>query len=206
MGLSVSERPTDLGSDLLVKIQRRLAIHLDAQHDTRHTSFIPVEAPSIPPTQQELDALIEEARQRARRRRMGYAAVIATTAIGIAVAIAFGGGGSGGDTPTDVESGGPQPAGVVQPVPNHFASLELETCSRRQVPSGGYDVQVVGLNCQDAAKLVLKLGLPLSRQHPTANATDRGNGWTCWSKVISGRGGAQVVCWHREQLVAFKVA
>jgi hypothetical protein len=45
---------------------------------------MPVEAPPLPPSQDELDAaLIEEARRRARRRRLGYAAsALALLAVG----------------------------------------------------------------------------------------------------------------------------
>jgi hypothetical protein len=61
---------------LLVQILRAFAADLDFQDDARNNSFIlPVtEAPPIP-EDLELEALIEEARRRARRRRLGYLSV-----------------------------------------------------------------------------------------------------------------------------------
>jgi hypothetical protein len=69
-----------------------------------------VQAPSRPPGQDELDALIEEARRRARRRRLGYAALIAFAALlGGGLYVGFHGGGGNGPTGT---GGEPSPGGA----------------------------------------------------------------------------------------------
>jgi hypothetical protein len=58
---------------------------------------VSVEAPPRPPEQDELDALIEEARRRARRRRFGYLALVVTaaTVTGVLFLILGGSGGRG---------------------------------------------------------------------------------------------------------------
>jgi hypothetical protein len=58
---------------------------------------VSVEAPPRPPEQDELDALIEEARRRARRRRLGIVAVLVTAGLAsAALYIALSGGGGTG--------------------------------------------------------------------------------------------------------------
>jgi hypothetical protein len=72
----------------------------------------PVQAPPDSPDQAELEALIEEARRRARRRRLGYLAIVAGV-LGLAggLYLAFGGGGGtgpsgGGGSPQPLPSAG----------------------------------------------------------------------------------------------------
>jgi hypothetical protein len=59
---------------------------------------MPVQAPPHAPQQDELDALIEEARRRARRRRFGYAAaLVVATLVGAGLYIGLHGNGGGGE-------------------------------------------------------------------------------------------------------------
>jgi photosystem II stability/assembly factor-like uncharacterized protein len=84
LGLSLCDRPTYLAGDLLVKIDGLVAVELDMKHGASNTSVIGGHEMSVitprPPSFDEvpeaeaLEALIEEARRRARRRRRGYAA------------------------------------------------------------------------------------------------------------------------------------
>jgi hypothetical protein len=61
---------------------------------------MPVEAPARPDhTSRELEALIEEARRRARRRRFGYAAGAVALVLGIAAVLLSRGGGEAGQPP-----------------------------------------------------------------------------------------------------------
>jgi hypothetical protein len=66
----------------------------------RSVAGVPVEAPPQSPDQDELDALIEEARRRARRRRLGIVAVLVTAGLASAalyVALSGGGGSGAGE-------------------------------------------------------------------------------------------------------------
>jgi hypothetical protein len=74
-GLAVGDRAAERGRDLLVQIQRRVAVELDADHGASDTSFMSgiAAAPS-------LDPLIAAARRRTRRRRAGVVAIAAATA------------------------------------------------------------------------------------------------------------------------------
>lgn len=74
-------------------------VHLDFEHGARHSSFIEVvkAPPQKPEPADELEALIEEARRRAHRRRLGVAAVLAAAGLGLAALfLAIGGGGGNG--------------------------------------------------------------------------------------------------------------
>ena len=76
-----------------------------------------VEAPARPDrTTQELDALVEEARRRARRRRIGYAAGLIALLVAIGGALLVGGGGDAdqaGDAPNTRSSGAVEHRGVL---------------------------------------------------------------------------------------------
>ena len=75
------------------------SVHLDFEHGARHTSFIEVvkAPPQKPEPADELEALIEEARRRARRRRLGIAAVLAGAGLALAALyVAIGGEGGNG--------------------------------------------------------------------------------------------------------------
>jgi hypothetical protein len=67
--------------------------------------------PRTPVECDELDALIEEARRRARRRRLGYvAALAAALGLGALLYAGFGSGGGGGETSASHAGSGPTPA------------------------------------------------------------------------------------------------
>jgi hypothetical protein len=89
-------------------------IDLDFEHSASHNSFIlrtankPTDSP-----ERELEALIEEARRRARRRRLGYAALVVLLA-GVALALTRGDGDGGGGPP----AGAPTPP---EPTPSYAA-------------------------------------------------------------------------------------
>src|SRR5690349_3135385 len=75
-----------------------------------------LDAPELTPELEELDALIEEARRRARRRRRGYGLVGLLVGGALVVAFAFGGGRDGSGPGSGASGGSPgrtplQPAG-----------------------------------------------------------------------------------------------
>jgi len=90
--LAVGDRPSNFGGNLPVKLRRVAAVDLDADHGASNTSSI-VASVLVPPTEPqgeldpplEPDALIEEARERQRRRRLRVALLV-----GIVGAIGFG--------------------------------------------------------------------------------------------------------------------
>jgi hypothetical protein len=92
---------------------------------------VSVEAPARPQEQEELDALIEEARQRARRRRLGFAAVvIGSLAIAGGLYMGFNGGGEGNPAMRGEPSQGGG-AGVSQRSSQSRVAPESRPCSPR---------------------------------------------------------------------------
>ena len=84
-----------------------------------------VEAPARPDrTSRELEALIEEARRRARRRRVGYAAVAITLALGIAAVLLVGDGEDAGQPAVEVTAG---PAPAAEPSDVLFARAIVDS-------------------------------------------------------------------------------
>jgi hypothetical protein len=80
-------------------------VHFDVKHGAMYASSIELlKAPTpTPDTADELEALIEEARRRARRRRLGIAAVLGAVGLGLAAfyfAVGFGGGSGAGESPS----------------------------------------------------------------------------------------------------------
>lgn len=74
--LAVRDRAAELGSNLGVKLDRIVAVHLDGEHGASHSSSIVSDVSmtaSPEPRRSFLQAVIEEARKRARRRRTRYA-------------------------------------------------------------------------------------------------------------------------------------
>jgi hypothetical protein len=112
--LAVCDRSSDLAGDLLVEIGPVASVDLDIPHDAIHSSIYCVSReamsvtspPSAPETRQnrdleqrvaDLEALIEEARRRALRRRIrNGAAALLVAATGAVAFIGFGGHGGGG--------------------------------------------------------------------------------------------------------------
>jgi WD40-like Beta Propeller Repeat len=102
--LTLGDRASQLGSDLIVEAERLAAVNLDLEHGARDTSFIDptivdaskprrrrlVGPPWPHPAREWLTALIKEARQRARRRRLRIAAGLFAAAIA-ALGVASGG-------------------------------------------------------------------------------------------------------------------
>jgi hypothetical protein len=80
--------------------------------------------------------------------------------------------------------------------------VNLKPC---RVPSGGYDVRVSKLNCEQAVEIVDRLGRggPL-RATEASVAFDRGNGWTCWADLLKEFGPIQNVCWRGQSLIVYK--
>ena len=69
-GLSFGDRATNLRRDLLVELEKLLPPHLDLEHGASNNSFIMSAAAY--PSRGLLQAVIEEARKHARRRRVRY--------------------------------------------------------------------------------------------------------------------------------------
>lgn len=96
MGFSLGDLPTYFRSNLLVEVDPLGSVYPDVEHGARYSSFIEVKAPpQTPQPSDELEALIKEARRRARRRRLGIGAVLAAAALGLAGIYSVIGGGSG---------------------------------------------------------------------------------------------------------------
>ena len=108
--LAVGDCPPDLAGDSLVEVERVVAADLDIPHGASDSSFSRRKVSSVPVTvlhrsteaQDDLEqrvaaleALIEEARRRARRRRSIYGAIV-LAALGTAVWASFDVGGNGG--------------------------------------------------------------------------------------------------------------
>ena len=83
--LAVGDGAPDLGRDLLEELGRFLSIDLDTKHCAIHTSTTMI-APPRPPSHDEIEALIKEARERQLRRRLlGAAGLALASALGLAV-------------------------------------------------------------------------------------------------------------------------
>jgi hypothetical protein len=110
-----------------------------------------VEAPSRAPEQDELDALIEEARRRARRRRWG--AILILAAIGALLYVLIGRGGGGGGSGS-ASRPGPSPGGSAsaQTSPASSSSAGTTSCVRART-TGDFD----GDGATDVAALVAPL-------------------------------------------------
>ena len=148
--LAVGDRASDLRGHLLVQIRGVLPINLDSEHDASNTSsIVPVDAPPRAPEQEELDALIEEARRRARRRRWG--AILILAAIGALVYVVIGHGGGGGGS---ASRPGPSPggSGSAQSSPASSSSPGAAGCVRART-TGDFD----GDGAPDVATLVAPL-------------------------------------------------
>lgn len=105
LGLALGDCAADVRGDLFVEVGRIVAVDLDSKHGaSNNSSIVSVQAPPRPSPQDELDALIEEARRRARRRRLAYVAVVAGL-LTVAGGLYAGFGGGGGDGGTTLQGG-----------------------------------------------------------------------------------------------------
>jgi hypothetical protein len=103
-GFTFRDGAPDLRGYLLVKLRLGVAIYLDIQHSASDTSSIAAKD-TIPlgASPQVVEAIIDEARKRARRRHL---VVIAASCIAIAVAaVMVAGGSGGGGVPAGIGSG-----------------------------------------------------------------------------------------------------
>jgi hypothetical protein len=121
--LAIGDRASDLGSHALVEVTSFGVVQLDFQHGARQNSVIPpVTTTPAHSHERELEALIEEARRRTRRRRFGYlAAIVASLALAGGLYLAFGGGGEGKSPPREPTGSGPTPS-----VAAHGVRMKLE--------------------------------------------------------------------------------
>jgi dipeptidyl aminopeptidase/acylaminoacyl peptidase len=145
--LLIGDRTTDLGGDLDVQLRRFAAVYIDTKHGASHSSFlVNVDVPRhgervAPPRpyrpREWLTALIKEARQRARRRRLRLAAgalLAAIAAFGIASGgLVPNGGGGGAITPRHaplsaqaVAESAPAANGPLTLLANHHAPYDEE--------------------------------------------------------------------------------
>jgi len=134
-GFAVGDGAADLAGDLFVQVEGIAGIELDIPHSASHCSVIRDEValtvttpPRRPETEQDrdleqrvadLEALIEEARRRARRRRGIYAAVV-LAALGAAAWASFDIGGSGGVSLGRPAAGGPSSGLAARPRPGRW--------------------------------------------------------------------------------------
>jgi hypothetical protein len=174
----------------------------------------PVKATPGPPEQDELEALIEEARRRARRRRFGYAAVVVLAAL-FGMGVYFGshtGGGSQADTGVQPPASATAP-GHSERVGNggstSFATFLLPRCSTQV----GFDLRVLGLSCDSARKLQAPLTnlAPRKREHHQGprevvylSNDPRAAGWTCRARLDHQHGPISYVCWLGDRVLLFK--
>jgi hypothetical protein len=160
----------------------------------------PAQAPPRSPDQDELDALIEEARRRAWRRRRWYGlALIVVFLIGIGLYLGFfgiGAGGGGSLSPDGSRAGG----GAVNASAQRAA--QLKPCPTKSLKQpAGHDVFVTGISCG-------QVGIPpitgSYRAQTARPVMFRSGKWTCWQRLIEGGATTDNVCWRGSQLVTFQ--
>jgi hypothetical protein len=140
---------------------------------------VSVDAPPRPPEQDELDALIEEARRRARWRRFGYAAVVVgvlAAAGALYLGLGGGGGADGGATLRgDASPGGSAGHGSARP-----ASASREDVYQRRCPGRGLRARPLTGTADQAARGITERRVGSSPQitttvRPAMHAGARGS-------------------------------
>jgi hypothetical protein len=148
-----------------------------------------VQAPPESPDQDELDALIEEARRRARLRRLGYAALlVGVVAAGCGIYLASGGGGgSDGGPALRGESGAGGSAGPGSARPT---SAARESVYRHRCPGRGLDALPLSEAAPSIARSLARSRVGRSPRiainvRPATDAGARGSevSWMCGPRV-----------------------
>jgi hypothetical protein len=160
----------------------------------------PTQAPPRSRDQDELDALIEEARRRAWRRRRWYGlAVVAAVLVAGGLYLGFsGGGGSGGGSTS--QGGGGESGGQASPLSQASASSFFRQQFTR-CPAVHWTGSVVGMSCAHAAHVI-----PRVMQYPPGVATNaeairnsppsryQRNGFNCLAFPLEDGGGWHELC------------
>lgn len=157
--LAIGDRAPDLGGDLDVQVHGLSPVHLDFKHGASNTSFIvPVEAPArTAEANDELDALIEEARRRARRRRLGYLACVAVLLLlGLSAVLILDGGEDEpasdrtAQSPTGAPTGESEILYLRASTSNQLISVDPRTGQSKRLP--------IELNCGDTPHCLIPTG------------------------------------------------
>jgi hypothetical protein len=179
----------------------------------------PVQTRPRPPDQaHELDdALIEEARRRAKRRRRSYGAVVALMVL-VGVGLYFGFGNNGGDggelgpqtnhSPNNGE-GQVTHAASSSPTPVHGSIPPIGLVSCRA--SGPVlHVEVSHLSCKTAGRTlshwrgVLEHGPGQEALFKHSTPRLQGTRWRCWARF--GRASVRSVCWSGPHVIVYEQA
>jgi hypothetical protein len=178
-----------------------------------------VQAPSRSPDQDELDALIEEARRRAWRRRRWYGlAVVAAVLVAGGLYLGFSGGGGGGGGSTS-QGGGGEGGGQASPLSQarassvfrqQFTKCPATSGSGRPPGAGNWSGSAAGISCARAAHV-----LPRVMRYPPGVATNAEairnsppsryvrNGFKCLAFPLGDGGGWHELCARGNAAVSF---
>jgi hypothetical protein len=170
-----------------------------------------VEIPPRAPEHDELDALIEEARRRASRRRCLYGlALVAAILIGCGLYLGFSGGGRGGGS---TGQSGSEPAGqagtLAQSGPRSVFRRQFTDCPDRisggRYVSGGWSSSVSGMSCERASRVIPSMNPPHQRQpiRTTPPYRYRSRGFNCLAFALVDGGGFHVLCGRGAATVSF---